>query len=432
EDLAAGTPSSKILAKAEASQKRKASTFGTASSHVAKRTRFVLAQSSGSTTRPSLFAGDDDYACVKILLVTPLRSTAVIPLSGNQDSRGNKIMVDDAVAPSGGVSRQRPSSGPAPSFRDVFGDAIHTDFFPFFAGPYYATYHVDGVVGNFDYKDECAALYDDVAWWLKGYGEKVGSLTGLELQVSALKRQVSNINDKHSSSDASIMKSKAKGEERKKNIKSLTKSVDNFHSEVARLSTALNQATVLEAEKDEEILRLKTTPPEVQGELLSLASSDGFERGLSMHQTKDKFAVLEPEKLVRPANVPALREVRVSPPTKDSTVTPASKSLELSNNVNFTASDVASEHNEEMVNAEVDGSDPKMTNDTATVKSGHAFVQGISVSLDDVVELVEVGSRRVSFGPNDVVVAFSAHEKGDGLDPSSAAGEEVAANPSRV
>nr|GFC90841.1 hypothetical protein [Tanacetum cinerariifolium] len=39
EDLAADTPSSKILSKAEAFQKRKASTSGAASSHVAKRTR---------------------------------------------------------------------------------------------------------------------------------------------------------------------------------------------------------------------------------------------------------------------------------------------------------------------------------------------------------------------------------------------------------
>ncbi|GKF93493.1 hypothetical protein Tco_0280212, partial [Tanacetum coccineum] len=35
-----------------------------------------------------------------------------------------------------------------------------------------------------------------------------------------------------------------------------------MHAEVARLSAALNQATVIEAEKDEEILHLKTTPPE--------------------------------------------------------------------------------------------------------------------------------------------------------------------------
>ncbi|GKB33019.1 hypothetical protein Tco_0872420 [Tanacetum coccineum] len=136
--------------------------------------------------------------------------------------------------------------------------------------------------------------------------------------------------------------------------------------------------------------------------------------------------------MVRPTNVLASREVRVSPPTKESIVTHASKSLELSTNVNFAAFVVAYEHNEEMVNAEVDGSDPKMTNNTATVKSGHAFMQGISVALDDDVELVEVGSGRVSSGPNDVVVALSAHEKGDGLDPSSAAGEEAAANPSGV
>nr|GEZ58807.1 hypothetical protein [Tanacetum cinerariifolium] len=38
-DLAVGTPSFKIVAKAEASHKRKASTSGVASSHVAKCTR---------------------------------------------------------------------------------------------------------------------------------------------------------------------------------------------------------------------------------------------------------------------------------------------------------------------------------------------------------------------------------------------------------
>ncbi|GJW68894.1 hypothetical protein Tco_0123318, partial [Tanacetum coccineum] len=235
-----------------------------------------------------------------------------------------------------------------------------------------------------------------------------------------------------------------------------------------------HQATVLEAEKDKEILRLKTTPPKfssffrvrkflafdefsrVQGELLSLAASAGFERVLSMHQTKDEFAAvlkkmvnfmpdaqdrlaeasplvaqtdysflnkiskhateplsvilqLEPKKLVRSANVLASRELSV--------------------NANFTASVVASEHNKEMVNVEVDGSDPNLTDDTAIVTSGHAFVQGISVALDDVVALLEVGSGRISTGPNDVVVALSAHEKGDGLDPTSAAGERLLLTP---
>ncbi|GJV21869.1 hypothetical protein Tco_1370889 [Tanacetum coccineum] len=486
DDLAVGTPSSKIVAKAEASQKRKSSTSGATLSHVAKRTRSALAQSSGSTTSPSLFVGDDDEsddddACVEIPFVTPLHS------------RGKGVMVDDVATPSASTSRSRPSSGPAPSFRNVFGDAIHTDFFPFSASPYYATYPVDGVAGNWEMV-RVKSLFDDqltakmsvlhclmmshggelIARYrrlnqshyeyvllinsrLNGYEEKVASLTGLKLQISALKKQVFGLNDKLSSPIASFTKSKAKGKERKKKIKSLTKSVDNLHSEVARLSAALNQAIVLEAEKDEEILRLKTTPLEfssffhgqfqdlvrkflasdgfsrVQGKLFPLAASVGFERGLSMHQTKDEFATvlkkmsnfmsalvaqtnyaflkkiskhateplsvilqLEPKKLVRSANIPASKEVRVSHPTKESTVTPASKSLELSTNVNFTASAIAFEHNEEMLNAEVDRSDPKMTDDTAIVKFGHAFVQG------------------------------------DGLDPSSATGEEATANPSRV
>ncbi|GJS64380.1 hypothetical protein Tco_0678944 [Tanacetum coccineum] len=488
EDLAVGLPSSKILAKAEASS--------------------ALAQLFGSTTRPSLFVGDsddesdgDDDACVKILLVTPLHFAYVIPSSGNQgrsstapaaegfntrDSRGKGIMADDAAAPSVGASRSRPSSGPVPSFRDVSGDAIHADFFPFSAGLYYATYPQDGLAGNCEFtREEWDAPYQptfrvltkevfkDLAACktvadqfptpgemshheyvqsadsrLKGYEERVAGVARLELQVSTLKKQVSGLNDKLVSSDASFAKSKAKGNERKKKIKSLTKSLDNLHAEVARLSAALNQATVLEAEKDEEILRLKATPPDrVQGELLSLAASAGFERGLSMHQTKDEFAVvlkkmanfmpvilqLEPEKLARPANVPTSRDARVSPPiTKESTMTPASKSLELSTNADLTPSVVASKYNEEMVNAEVDRSGPKMTDDIAAAKSGHAFVQGISIALQDVMELVVVGSGCASSDPNDVVVALSAGEKGDGLVPSSAAGEDAAANPSGV
>ncbi|GJR54812.1 hypothetical protein Tco_1405333 [Tanacetum coccineum] len=147
EDLVIGIPSSKIVAKAEASQKRMASTSGNSDDEN---------------------DGDDD-ACVEIPLVTPLRSVAMIPPLGNQgrssaapttegsntrDSRSKGIMVDDAAAPSGGVSRQRLSFGPAPSFRDVSGDAIHTDFFPFSAGPYYATYPKDGVAGNCEFTRE--------------------------------------------------------------------------------------------------------------------------------------------------------------------------------------------------------------------------------------------------------------------------------------
>ncbi|GKB90208.1 hypothetical protein Tco_0962480, partial [Tanacetum coccineum] len=393
EDLAVGTPSFKIVAKAEASQKRKASTFGAASSHVAKRTRSALAQSSSSTTRLSLFVGDndesdDDDAYVEIPLVTPLRFVAVIPSSGNQggssvaptaegsntrDSQGKGIMVDDAAAPSSGVSRPRPSSGSAPLFKDVSGDAMHTDLFPFSIGPYYATYPEGGVAGNCEFtseewdapywptlgvltkevfKDhvisvlhcmmmshggELLALYRGLNQshheyvlladsMLKGYKEKVANMIGLELQVAALMKQVSGLNDKLTSFDASFSKSKAKGKEWKKKIKSLGKSLDNLHAEVARLSAPLNQATILEAERDDEILRLKATPLDFSsffwGPIPGFGLEDEFAAVLKkmvnfMPGAHDRLAeaslLLEPEKLVRLANVPIPRGTRVSP-----------------------------------------------------------------------------------------------------------------------
>nr|GEW18559.1 hypothetical protein [Tanacetum cinerariifolium] len=135
EDLVVSTHSANFLAKAKASQKRKASSFGATSSHVAKRT-------------------SDDDACVAILLVTLICIAVVISFSWNQggsftvlvveglgtrDSQGKGIMVDNATASSVGAGQPRPSSGSVPSFRDVSGDAIHTDFFPFSVGPYYST-----------------------------------------------------------------------------------------------------------------------------------------------------------------------------------------------------------------------------------------------------------------------------------------------------
>nr|GEW23461.1 hypothetical protein [Tanacetum cinerariifolium] len=227
---------------------------------------------------------------------------------------------------------------------------------------------------------------------LKGYKERVAGVAGLELQAFTLKKHVSWLNDKLVSFDASFSKSKAKGKERKKKIKSLTKSLDNLHAEVAHLSASLNQATMLEAEKDEEIHSFKSTPSEVQGEFFSLAASAGFEHGFSMHHTK-----LKPENLARPANVPTLRDACIySLMTKESTVTTASKSLGLSTNADLTPYIVSSEHNEEM---------------------------DIFVALEDVVDLVVVGSGCASSGPNDVAISLSAGEKVDGLVPSSTAGE---------
>nr|GEV44293.1 hypothetical protein [Tanacetum cinerariifolium] len=366
-----GTPSSKIDAKAKASQKRKASTFGAASSHVSKHTRSALAQSSGSTTRPNLFVGDsddesddDDDACVDILLVTHLCSAVVIPPLGNQgrsfvapaaEGSNTRVLTEEVFKDPGickTIVDQFLTPGEMVHVESLFDDQLATKMIVLH---YMMMSHGGELLSRYRELNQFHHEYVlSTDFRLKGYEDKVAGLTGLELQVSTLKKQ------------------------------SPTKSVDNLHSDVPRLSADLNQATILEAKKDEEILRLKTTPPYfssffrgqfqglvrkfltynefsiVQGKLLSLASSAGFERGLSMHQTKDEFVVVVLKKM----------------------------------------------HNEEMVNDKVDRSDPKMTD--------------------------EVGSGCVSFGPNDVVISFSVGEKGDGLVPSATAGEGTAANPSGV
>nr|GEV70766.1 hypothetical protein [Tanacetum cinerariifolium] len=208
---------------------------------------------------------------------------------------------------------------------------------------------------------------------------------------------VFGLNDKLSSSDASFAKSKYKGNNRKKDIKSLTKSLDNLHAEVACLSADLNRATVLEAENG------------VQGELLSLATSAGFKCGLSMNQTENEFAAVlkkmthfVPGVQAHSTNVLTSRDACVSPPiSKESIVIPSSGTLELSANIVPAPSAIALEQNEEWVSVMVDGLDAEMT---------------------------DVGSECVSFGPADVVVALSVGEKGDGSLPSSVAEEEATAN----
>ncbi|GKF77780.1 hypothetical protein Tco_0230250, partial [Tanacetum coccineum] len=85
--------------------------------------------------------------------------------------------------------------------------------------------------------------------------------------------------------------------------------------------------------------------------------------------------------------------------------TPASKSLQLSTNADLTPFVVAYLHNEEM---------------------------GISIALEDAVELVVVRSGCSPSSPSDVVVAPSAGEKADGLVPSSTAHELAVANHSGI
>nr|GEX95383.1 hypothetical protein [Tanacetum cinerariifolium] len=345
-DLAAGNPSAKVVAKAKASQKRKASTSSATSSPVSKHT-------------------SDNDACIEIPLVTPIHAAAVILSSGNQ-SRGFATSVAEADH----------SLHPTLLFlfRDISGDVIHRDFFPFSLRPYYATYLEGGVAGNYEFSHEewdashqhtltiltkeLTAKMSVLQYLMMSHsGELLAWYRGLLQSHHELQRHVVGLNDKLASFDAAFSKYKAKGKERKKKIKSLTKSLDNLHAKVARLSADLNRATILEAERDEEILRLKASPPEFAS--FFRVASAGFERGLSMHQTKKEFsAILEKISQADDANL------------------------------------------------------------------GSMFVQGASHDVNDDAELTLIGSERVSSNPSDVIVAFSIGGKGDGSLPSSVVDEE--------
>nr|GEX62084.1 hypothetical protein [Tanacetum cinerariifolium] len=309
EDLVVGTPSSKILAKAEASQKQKASTSGATSSHVAKRTRSDLAQSSGSTTLLSLFVGDDDEsddACFEISLVTPLRFAVVISSLGNQ----------------GGSSAAPIAEGSNPKILKV--RALWLMMLLYRPLPTF------GVLTKEVFKD--LAIYKTIFDQFPTPGEMVRVESLFNDQLTAKMSVLHCMMMSH-------------GGDLLARYRGLNQSHHKYMlSTDSRLNGYEEKDLVWKFLASDKFSR-------VQGELLSLAASDGFERGLSMHRTKDEFAAM----LRWLISCLVYREFRVSPPTKESTVTPASKSLELSTNVNFTTSAVASEHNEEMVNAEVDG-----------------------------------------------------------------------------
>ncbi|GJX72162.1 hypothetical protein Tco_0309333 [Tanacetum coccineum] len=224
------------------------------------------------------------------------------------------IMTDVAGASSGGAGRPWPSSAPTSFVRDLSGDAIHRDLFPFSPGPYYTLYLEGEVPGSCKFIHEewdtsyqptlsvltkevfkdlavCKTVVDqfptlgEMVWiealsndqltakisvlyfLMLSYGGELlarwAAFQGLDSEVSGIKKQVTNLNDKLSSSDAVFVKAKAKGKDQKKMIKSLSKNLDQLTAKLARLSAALNQATVLEAERDAEILRLKAYPYEL-------------------------------------------------------------------------------------------------------------------------------------------------------------------------
>nr|GEX89937.1 hypothetical protein [Tanacetum cinerariifolium] len=235
---------------------------------------------------------------------------------------------------------------------------------PFFAGPYYGTYPEDVVAGNCEFTRE---------EWDASYRPSFGVLTKEVLKdLAACKTIVDQF---------PTPREMAKG----------------LRGEGYWLDWAGTSSTHLE----------------------EVASSAEFERGLSMHQNKDEFAdvlkgwliscliseydvepltvilQLNTEKLVCLANIPIPMDTCISPPIA----------------------------NESIVSDTVDGSVLEMTDGATHSKSTGIFVRGTSHFLDDVIEVTMVGSEHVSSGLTDVIVAFSASEKGDGFAPSSIAEE---------
>nr|GFA25189.1 hypothetical protein [Tanacetum cinerariifolium] len=189
EDLAAATPSTKVLAKAEASKKRTASTFRAAPSQVAKRTRSTTAHSLGSFSDPTCLM----TTIAMISLITPIRFAATIPVGGNQ-SRG---LVPSAT-------------------EDSTSGAISRDFSLFALGPYYATYPKDGVVvGSYEVsREEWDDQYQpNLSILTKGVFKDPNAYKTVVNKFPTPGEMVTDLNDKVIASDAAFVKAKAKGKE---------------------------------------------------------------------------------------------------------------------------------------------------------------------------------------------------------------------------
>nr|GEW06680.1 hypothetical protein [Tanacetum cinerariifolium] len=216
EDLVASTPNAKVMAKDEASKKRKASTSGSDPSHVAKH-----------TSRSQAFTS---------------------PTSASQDSSSDAT--DKDFFP----------FAPSPYYATYPEDGV--------------------VAGSYEGLLKSHGKYvQSVDSQLRSLQQKLTAYQGLVSQVSGLQKQVTDLNNKVTAFDAAFVKAKTKGKDQKKKIKSLSWSLDHVTAEVARLSSDMNQAINMEAKKDVEILRLRASPPEVKGRLIEatpLVATTGY------------------------------------------------------------------------------------------------------------------------------------------------------------
>ncbi|GKE25505.1 hypothetical protein Tco_1440889, partial [Tanacetum coccineum] len=304
----------------------------------------VLPKSSLFSADSEEESDDDEDAWVEIPLITPIRFVAVIPTNGNH------------------------SGGSAPSVaKDSRGKAVMNDV----AATPPGQLAIPGL-------SLVLLLLSEMSLTMLFIGTSSPFLLAPimpHIPKVELMMRVVDLNDKISTFDAAFAKVKSKGKERKKKIKFLTKNLDQLNHEVALLTR-------------------------VQGELLSLDVSDGFERGLSVDRTKEELAdVLSKISCFVPGAQGRL--AKASPPVVTTDYLFLNK-----------------------VNAMVDMPDNEIVDGAGNDKLGEVFVQGFS-------HMVPI-SKRVSSNPNDVVVALSAEEKDSGSLPSPSVAKEATVAPSRV
>nr|GEW41207.1 hypothetical protein [Tanacetum cinerariifolium] len=312
----------------------KALLSGAASSHVAKRTRSTMYQSSKSITRPSLFSIDSDEESGH---------------DGDAYDWGKAIMIDADVAPTEIVGHFWPATASAPSFKDdpsIFKTAV--DQFPT---------HGEMVRIKALTDDRLNAKISILYYHMMSHGGEL-----LAWYMGLLK------------SYAYVQSADSKLKNLKESCASFSRlefQIFGFQKPVADLNTFAKS--------------------KVKDELLSLAASAGFERGLRMHQIPKEFvavlkkssqflpgaqnrlikagSLLEPEKLARSVNVPTLKDTRTFPPVmKELTVVLVSFYLELPPKAAPSSSTATNEQNEEWINVMVDVPDNKITGDAGNGK----------------------------------------------------------------
>nr|GEZ20665.1 hypothetical protein [Tanacetum cinerariifolium] len=290
------------------SKTRRASTSGSFPSQSSKRKRSATTHAASASARKTLFdesyddeAGDDesgdaveedDEYCVGIPLTTPIRYVTKLTFEGNQDEKDVapstaedarvKAVVDDCVdTPLRNVGHFQGSAGIDPSPAG-----------PFFAAP-----------GTTD---------DDI--------ERDFFLPCMVLIMLIIRRmkEVGTLQEKVEAFEDALVRVKEKSKGHKKKVRSLTKALDQFTSEAARVASDLNDA--YKAEAYYEIICLKGNNEALNPHFVS------FFWGSFQGMVKR----LEPYRLARPTPTPTPRAVVVSPPSsKESTVTHASPPKEL-------------------------------------------------------------------------------------------------------